>query len=163
MSETSSSCNTPTECSLITGSKFMRRRWLSAPTSVVLNVAEGNGRYSELDQRFSPRGGRAKTGRRGATLEGLAIGSSVQASLRDAHPFPTIISWAQAHGYHHAVAPRLPQKRDIRPARIDDVYRRAILQTLCLHYAMASSSPLESRPPPNTGLRGRLPQFRGFP
>ena len=29
----------------------MRRRWLSAPTSVVLNVAEGNGRYSELDHR----------------------------------------------------------------------------------------------------------------
>jgi hypothetical protein len=28
-----------------------------------------------------------------------SIGSSVQASLRDAHPFPTIIPWTQAHGF----------------------------------------------------------------
>jgi len=39
-----------------------------------------------------------------------SIGSSVQASLRDAQPFPTIIPWAEAHGYHHAVAPRLLKK-----------------------------------------------------
>jgi len=60
-------------------------------TSVVLNVAEGNGRYSELDQRFSPRGGRAKTGRRGATLEGLdwLFGSGVaprRAAFPDHYP-----------------------------------------------------------------------------
>ena len=58
---------------------------------------------------LSPRGGSAKTGRRGATLEKLdwLFGSSV--APRRA-PFPSIIPWAQAHGYHHAVAPRLPKK-----------------------------------------------------
>jgi len=39
-----------------------------------------------------------------------SIGSSVQASLRDAQTFPTIIPRAEAHGYHHAVAPRLVKK-----------------------------------------------------
>ena len=39
-----------------------------------------------------------------------SIGSSVHASLRDARPFPTIVPWAQAHGYLQAVAPRLPKK-----------------------------------------------------
>src|SRR2546429_355629 len=43
----------------------------------------------------------------------VSIGSSVQASLRDAQPFPTAIPWAQAHGYHHAVAPRLLKKRAV--------------------------------------------------
>src|SRR5947208_930980 len=43
----------------------------------------------------------------------VSIGSSVPASLRDAQPFPTVIPWAQAHGYHHAVAPRLLKKRAV--------------------------------------------------
>ncbi len=71
----------------------------SASQSEAMRVAVG----------FSPRGGSAKTGRRGATLEELdwLFGSSV--APRRA-PFPSIIPWAQAHGYHHAVAPRLPKK-----------------------------------------------------
>ena len=70
----------------------------SASQSEAMTVAVG----------FSPRGVSAKTGVAERRLKG-SIGSSVQASLRDAHPFPTIIPWAQAHGYHHVVAPRLPK------------------------------------------------------
>jgi len=70
----------------------------SASQSEALTVAVG----------FSPRGGSAKTGVAERRLKG-SIGSSVQASLRDAHSFHTIIPWAQAHGYHHVVTPRLPQ------------------------------------------------------
>ena len=70
----------------------------SASQSEAMTVAVG----------FSPRGGSAKTGVAERRLKG-SIGSSVQASLRDAHSFHTIIPWAQAHGYHHVVTPRLPQ------------------------------------------------------
>ena len=48
----------------------------SASRSEAMTIAVG----------FSPREGSTKAGRRGATLEG-STGSSVQASLRDAHSF----------------------------------------------------------------------------
>ena len=71
----------------------------SASQSEAMTVAVG----------FSPREGAQKPGVAERRLKSL-IGSSVQASLRDARPFPSIIPWAQAHGYHHAVAPRLLKK-----------------------------------------------------
>ena len=56
---------------------------------------------------FSPRLRARKPSRRGATLEPWAA-SPLHPSLRDGnhaggHP------WAEAHGYHHVVAPRLPE------------------------------------------------------
>ena len=64
-----------------------------------------------------------KNRRRGATLEGLdwLLASGVAPRRL---PSPTIIPWAQAHGYHHAVAPRLPQK-----VRCDSPPSRAHLAT----------------------------------
>src|SRR5437762_9722315 len=63
---------------------------------------------------FSPRGGSGKTGRRGATLEGLdwLFGSGV-APRRVPFPQP-IFPWAQAHGYHHASLRDFP-KSEMRP------------------------------------------------
>jgi len=55
---------------------------------------------------FSPRKSAPPTPRRVATLETALVLS--HASLRDATEFPTV-PWAEAHGYHHPVAPRRAQ------------------------------------------------------
>ena len=70
----------------------------SASQSEAMTIAVG----------FSPRGGSTKPGVAERRLKG-SFAYSVQTSLRDAHPSPTIIPWAQAHGYHHVVAARLPK------------------------------------------------------
>jgi hypothetical protein len=71
----------------------------SASQSEAMKVAVG----------FSPREVNAKTGRRGATHEGLDwLFCSGVAPRRAA--FPDDFPWAEAHGYHHVVAPRLLKK-----------------------------------------------------